>query len=199
MKAAAAIIGIMTGFISLMYVGMYGGMVGSAVGWMASFGPSDNDAAHWAEMVKALSWLAPVLVIGGGGAALADARVGAGLLGLGTFLHWYLLGFGSIGNLFIIPSALAAVFAATAAFRELDWSGTTSVSAHGHFCAVCGAAFAADARFCGRCGMAIPVVEALAPTSGLPPAPFPTLPLAIGLGIGALALGLFMLARSLPL
>ncbi len=118
MKNAAAIIGLVIGFISLMYVGVFGSMLGSVVGWGASFGPAGNVQASWAAMVKLLSWLAPLVVLAGGGATLANVKLGAALLCLAAFLHWYLLGFGGMGNLFIFPTLLAAALAFVEAVKE---------------------------------------------------------------------------------
>lgn len=118
MKIAAGVIGLVIGFISLIYIGLLGGMVGSALAWGASFGPPGNADTGWAEMVKLLSWLAPLVVLAGGGATFANAKLGTGLLGLGAFLHWYLLGFGGLGNVFIFPTLLAAGLAFTAANAE---------------------------------------------------------------------------------
>jgi hypothetical protein len=125
MKTAAGIIGLIIGVFSLMYVGVFGaitgsaaGWAGSAVSWLGSHGPSGNSVAaggssisDWAEMVKLLSWLAPLLAISGGGLSFRVPLLGGLLLAGSAFCHYQLLGFGSIGNLFILSLGVAAVLA----------------------------------------------------------------------------------------
>lgn len=114
MRIAAGVIGLIIGFLSLLYVGVFGALLGSAVGWMASFGPAGNGSSAWADMVKLLSWLGPVTVIAGGGITFGNPRLGGIVLAGGGFMHWYLLGFSVIGNIFIMPIGLAAVLAFSA-------------------------------------------------------------------------------------
>jgi len=77
MKFAAGLIGILMGIFSIGYVGIYGGIVGSAAGWLSSWGPANNSLSDWADMVKLLSWVAPLLSIGGGAIAFGSPRFGS--------------------------------------------------------------------------------------------------------------------------
>jgi len=82
MKIAAGIIGLITGFLSLMYVGVFGGLIGSAAGWLSSFDPNGGELSSWASMVKTLSYVAPVLLLAGGGVTFARPPFGGILLAL---------------------------------------------------------------------------------------------------------------------
>ncbi|MHB1668746.1 hypothetical protein [Thiomonas sp.] len=110
MKIAAGIAGILLGLLSLMYVGIFGSMVGSAAGWLGSIPFQGNNLGPWAEMVSMLSWLAPLVTIVGGIVTFSNPRVGGIILGVGAFLHWNLLGLGQAGKLFVFPiGAIAAL------------------------------------------------------------------------------------------
>jgi hypothetical protein len=74
-------------------------------------------------MVSMLSWLAPLLTIVGGIVTFSNQRVGGIILGAGAFLHWYLLGFGQIGKLFVLPigaTAALALFASSSTRSAAD-------------------------------------------------------------------------------
>jgi len=118
----AGIAGILLGIFSLLYVGLFGGMIGSVAGWLGSLGPYGNSTiTNWASVVSILSWLAPLLAIIGGIVTFSNPRAGGIVLAASAFLHWYLLGFGMIGNLFVLPigaAALLAFFAAPSTSRR---------------------------------------------------------------------------------
>lgn len=112
MKISAGIAGILCGMFSIAYVGIFGGMIGSAAGWLGSLGPQGNSTiSNWAGVVSTLSWLAPLLALIGGIVTFSIPRAGGVVLAASAFLHWYLLGFGTIGNLFVLPIGATAVLA----------------------------------------------------------------------------------------
>lgn len=112
MGIAAGIVSILIGLTSLAYVGIFGGILGSAAGWLGSFGASGNAVSNWADMVKILCWLSPILTeIAGGIIAFANPRFGGVVIAGSSFSHWYLLGFSTVGNYFVLPLAAAALLA----------------------------------------------------------------------------------------
>jgi len=118
MKVGAGIAGILLGLFSLLYVGVFGGMIGAGVGWLGSVGPGNSTVTLWASMVSLLSWLAPLLAIIGGILTFSNPRAGGVTLAISATLLWYLLGLGTIGRLFVLPigaAALLAFFATRAA------------------------------------------------------------------------------------
>jgi len=132
MKISAGIAGILLGIFSLTYVGLFGGMIGTGAGWLGSLGPHGNSTiTNWAGMVSTLSWLSPLLAIVGGIITFSIPRFGGGILAVSAFLHWYLLGFGTIGNLFVLPlgaAALLAFFAAPSTSTSTPLGATTATS-----------------------------------------------------------------------
>ena len=132
MKIAAGIAGILLGIFSLTYVGIFGSMVGAAAGWLGAIPFEGNTLGGWASMVKALSWLAPLLTIVGGIVAFSNPLIGGMILGVSAFLHWYLLGFGQVGKLFVLPigtTALLALFAKSPARSTTDLAPDNLASA----------------------------------------------------------------------
>lgn len=99
MKIAAGIAGILLGLFSLLYVGVYGSMIGSAASMLGAIPFPGNNAGAWGESVKLLSWLAPLVTLAGGIVTFSNPQVGGTLLAIGAGLHWYLLGFGQAGKL----------------------------------------------------------------------------------------------------
>lgn len=131
MKIGVGIAAILLGIFSLLYVGLFGSMIGSAAGWLGSLGPGNSTISNWASVVSALSWLAPLLAITGGIVTFSNPRAGGAVLAVSAFFLWYLLGFGMIGNLFVLPigaAALLAFFAApsTSKGTHLDAASATS-------------------------------------------------------------------------
>jgi hypothetical protein len=120
MKIAAGIIGLIIGFLSLVYVGVLGNALGSFVGFTAGIGSPDPGAAAWASTVKTLSWLAPLALLVGGAITFKDPFRGAIVLAIGAALHWYLMGFGSFGNIIVLPAAVASGLALFASFSKPD-------------------------------------------------------------------------------
>jgi Ankyrin repeats (3 copies)/Inhibitor of vertebrate lysozyme (Ivy) len=111
MKIGAGIAGILLGIICLLYVGVFGGLIGAGAGWLGSIGPGNSTITSWASGVSLLSWLAPLVTIIGGIVTFSNPRAGGVILGASAFLLWYLLGLGMIGTLFVIPIAATAVLA----------------------------------------------------------------------------------------
>lgn len=131
MKIGAGIAGILLGIFSLLYVGLFGGMIGSAAGRLGSLGTGNSTISNWASVVSLLSWLAPLLAIMGGIVTFSNPRAGGVLLASSAGLLWYLLGFGMIGNLFVLPigaAALLAFFAAPSTSTATLLGATTAAS-----------------------------------------------------------------------
>lgn len=130
MKIGAGIAGILLGILSLLYVGIFGGMLGVVVG--ATNPLHDSNVAAWASMVSLLSWLAPLLAIAGGIVTFSKPRVGGIVLAASACLLLYLLGFGFVGKVFGLPigaAAILAFFAAPSPFAfENSSQATTSSS-----------------------------------------------------------------------
>jgi hypothetical protein len=114
MRIGAGIAGILLGMFALLYVGVFGGMVGSATGWLGSLGSRNSTITNWASVVSLLSWLAPLLAIIGGVVTFSNPRAGGVMLAASACLLWYLLGLGMIGKLFVFPIGAAAVLAFSA-------------------------------------------------------------------------------------
>lgn len=131
MKIAAGIAGILLGIFSLTYVGIFGSMIGSAAGLLGSIPFRGNTLGPWAEMVSMLSWLAPLATIVGGIVTFSNPRVGGIILGASAFAHWYLLGFGVVGKLFVLPIGATAGLAlfANSSTRSATNLGTAQTSA----------------------------------------------------------------------
>lgn len=99
MKSGAGYLGIMLGLFSLVYLGIFGGVVGSAAGWLGSLAPQlsvSGEITQWAGMVTLISWLAPLLALSGGAITFSNGRLGGALLAGSAGLHWYLLGIGTL-------------------------------------------------------------------------------------------------------
>jgi len=109
MKIGAGIVAILLGMSSLSYIGLFGGVVGSTAGWLGSWGPHGNSLSDWAAIVSVLSWLAPVLAIVGGIITFSSPEFGGVILAASAFAHWYLLGFSTIGNLFVVPCGFRSI------------------------------------------------------------------------------------------
>ena len=118
MRIAAGIVGILIGISSLFYIGIFGGFLGSATSWLGS-GPwthgGSNSVSNLGQLITFLSYMSGLLAIVGGIVAFSNTRIGGIILGVSAFSHWYLLGFGVIGKVFILPIAAAAAFAFFAA------------------------------------------------------------------------------------
>ena len=113
MKIAAGIVGITIGITSIIYIGLIGGIVGSATSWLAS-GPwaqGDTRVSDLGQLISLLSYLSGLLAIIGGIVAFSNSRIAGIILAGSAFSHWYLLGFGVVGKVFILPIAAAAFFA----------------------------------------------------------------------------------------
>ncbi len=122
MRIAAGIVGILVGISSLSYIGLFGGLLGSATSWLGS-GPwshGDSTVTNLGQMISLLSYLSGLLAIAGGIVAFSNTRVGGIILAASAFSHWYLLGFGVIGKVFILPIGVAAAFAFFAARSGLQ-------------------------------------------------------------------------------
>ena len=111
MKIGAGIAGILLGSIALLYIGLFGGIVGSAATWLGSLGPGNSSVSDWGTVVSIISWLAPLLAIVGGIVTFSNPRVGGVLLAASACLLWYLLGLGMIGKIFVLPIGAAALLA----------------------------------------------------------------------------------------
>jgi len=114
MKLGAGIAGILLGLFSLLYVGLFGGLIGAGAGWLGSIGPANSAIINWASEVSLLSWLAPLLAIIGGIVTFSNPRAGGVMLAASACLLWYLIGLGMIGKLFVFPIAAAAILAFSA-------------------------------------------------------------------------------------
>ena len=117
MRIAAGIVGILVGIFSLFYIGLFGGLLGSATSWLGS-GPwshGDSTVTNLGQMITLLSYLSGLLAIVGGIVAFSNTRLGGIILAASAFSHWYLLGFGIIGKIFVLPMSAAATFAFFAA------------------------------------------------------------------------------------
>ena len=113
MKIAAGIVGILIGITSIIYIGLIGGIVGSATSWLGS-GPwaqGDTRVNDLGQLISLLSYLSGLLAIIGGIVAFSNPLVAGIILAGSAFSHWYLLGFGVVGKVFILPIAAAAFFA----------------------------------------------------------------------------------------
>jgi len=113
MKIAAGIVGILIGIASIIYIGLIGGVIGSATSWLGS-GPwaqGDTRVNDLGQLISLLSYLSGLLAIIGGIVAFSNPLVAGIILAGSAFSHWYLLGFGVVGKVFILPIAAAAFFA----------------------------------------------------------------------------------------
>jgi hypothetical protein len=113
MKIAAGIVGITIGITSIIYIGLIGGIVGSATSWLGS-GPwaqGDTRVNDLGQLISLLSYLSGLLAIIGGIVAFSNPLLAGIILTGSAFSHWYLLGFGVVGKVFILPIAAAAFFA----------------------------------------------------------------------------------------
>jgi hypothetical protein len=61
------------------------------------------------ELIRALSIGMPILALVGGGVCGGNPTIGGALLIVSALGHWYLLGFGTIGAIFILPIGAAGV------------------------------------------------------------------------------------------
>ena len=111
MKIGAGLTAILVGMSSLFYVGVIGGMIGHAAGWLGSVGPPSQGLNDWAAMVSTLSWLSPLLAIVGGIVTISAPRFGGVIIAGSAFAHWSLLGSGIIGNSFVLPLGAASLLA----------------------------------------------------------------------------------------
>ncbi|HDL16319.1 MAG TPA: DUF3426 domain-containing protein [Rhizobiales bacterium] len=111
MRKAAGIAGVLFGLFALSYVGLYGSIVGSFVGWLGEQGPGSAALSTWGANVRLLSWLGPLLAIAGGIITFSAPRLGATLLAGGAVALGYLLGSGTLGNVFVIPIGVVAILA----------------------------------------------------------------------------------------
>lgn len=120
MKIGAGVVGILLGIYSLAYVGLFGGLVGGAAGWVgATFGPpGNNDVSSWAQTVQVLSWLCPVSALIGAIITFSYGGVGGTILIVSAGLHWQLLGFGAIGNLYIYSLGATGLLAVIAGILD---------------------------------------------------------------------------------
>lgn len=118
MKYAAGITAILGGLGSLTYIGIYGYMIGSAASFLGSFGQTGNAVSSWGSWISTLSWVTPMLAVVGGMVTFANPALGGVLLAGSTFACWELLGFGSIGRMFVIPIGASSVMAFIASLSE---------------------------------------------------------------------------------
>jgi hypothetical protein len=132
MKVAAGIIGIIFGLVSLIYIGIFGSVIGTGASWLGSLGslPSVSGIQNWGDTVQILSWLAPVLAIVGGALTFRFPIFGAIVLAISAFCHWSLLGSGAIGNLFAIPIAIAAGLALLGSYETAPGGGSGTMPDH---------------------------------------------------------------------
>src|ERR1019366_2602750 len=133
MKIGAGIAGILLGMFSLTYVGIFGSMAGSAAGILGSIPFRGNNLGGWAQMVSMLSWAAPLATILGGIVTFSKPSLGGVILAGGALAHWYLLGLGTVGMLFVLPiggTALLAFLSArsTLAVQPSDTVATNSAT-----------------------------------------------------------------------
>ena len=131
MRRAAGIVGILVGINSLLIIGLYGGFIGSATSWLGS-GPwshGDSSVNNLGQMISLLSYLSGLLALVGGIVAFSNTRLGGIILAGSAFSHWYLLGFGFIGKVFVLPVAAAAAFAFFAAKSGLQVAPTSATTA----------------------------------------------------------------------
>lgn len=132
MKIAAGIIGLLLGLLSFSYIGLFGSVIGSSASWLGSFGPSGNDVENWGETVKVLSWLAPLLALCGGALCFKFPKLGGALLVGSVICHYQLLGFGSLGKMFVIPGVLASALALIDGFQSAFEPALESGGEFGH-------------------------------------------------------------------
>lgn len=114
MRIGAGLTAILIGIYSLFYVGLFGGMLGSTVGWLASVGPhtgADQTIRNWGDSVYVLSIASPLLAIIGGIITFGIPQLGALIIGASAFAHWSLLGAGFVGQFFVYPLGAAAILA----------------------------------------------------------------------------------------
>jgi len=122
MRIAAGIVGILLGISSLAHIGLFGGMLGAATSWLGS-GPwshGDSRVSNLGQLISVLSYLSGLLAIVGGIVAFSNTRLGGIILAVSAFSHWYLLGFGIIGKIYVLPIGVAAAFAFFAARSALQ-------------------------------------------------------------------------------
>jgi hypothetical protein len=111
------IVGILTGFFSLIYVGVLGSLFGGFVQWAD---PAQHMGMNGTE-IRFLSIVLPLLAITGGavsGGSVTMRLVGGALLLLSAAGHWYLLGFSPVSQVFILSLGLAGILAFVAAALE---------------------------------------------------------------------------------
>ena len=106
------------GLFSLMYVGIFGAIIGGGAGFLGSLGPAGNAVSSWGSNVQGLSLFAPLLAIGGGIVTLGNPIIGGLVLGVSAFLHYQLLGVGSIGQLFVFSIGATAALAIIAGLQQ---------------------------------------------------------------------------------
>jgi len=110
MKTGAGITAILIGLNSLAYA-LYLNWLGSAAGWLGSFGPPGGALNDWAQMAQILSWLTPLLTLVGGIVTFGNPILGSFFLAASTFCFWYILGLSSVGQMFVLPTGATAVLA----------------------------------------------------------------------------------------
>lgn len=117
MKRGAMLIGILVGVISLLYVGLYGGLFGSFMIWADPSGQSGING----RVIQIVSILLPTLTIIGGGICGAKPKIGGAVLMVAAVGHGCLLGTNTLGLIFTFPIAAGGVLGLIS--EERDSSG----------------------------------------------------------------------------
>ncbi len=105
MKYGAMIVGILAGFYSLSYVGLFGSLFGGFMSWVDPTAASGLDG----DTIRTLSVLLPIMAIAGGAICGANPQLG-GVILLGSAAgHWAFLGFNSFSQVFICSAAIAGL------------------------------------------------------------------------------------------
>lgn len=124
MKTGAGILGILLGVASFSYVALMGALAGGAAGYLGHFGPSGNAVGAWGEQIVLLSLACSLSAMAGGVITFSRPMAGAILLAGSAVLHFNLLGYNSVGQVFGFSIGLTALLAFSAALQRPDTSST---------------------------------------------------------------------------
>lgn len=109
------IVGILAGFFSFAYLGVYGSLFGGLMAWV---NPQATLAGLTGEEIKAVSIGLPLLAIAGGAICGGNPFLGGVLLLGSAFGHYAFLGYTSVSQIFILSIGLAGALAILAEVFE---------------------------------------------------------------------------------